>query len=161
VVKRTLTFRTALLAAALALATAAASASAGAPATAALSSSKAGAKHVTLTVSMTAELQCGKLMGSRTLVLTLPAKATIAKAVPASAVTLGGVAVSAVSVAGRAVTVTLAPPRGMMCDSIRTGVAKLVLLPAARIANPVASGTYTVRVVHGSQSYSAPLTIHA
>jgi hypothetical protein len=150
--------RIAILAASLAVASAA-PAMAMAPAVATLSSSKAGARHVTLTISITAELQCGRLMGSRTLAVTLPAR--IATSVPASAVTVGGKAVRAVSVAGRAVTVTLAPPRGIMCDSIRTGVAKLVFLPAANVVNPASPGSYAVRVAHGSQSYSAPLAIHA
>jgi hypothetical protein len=136
-------------------------ASAALPATAALSSGKAGAKHVTLTVSLTTELQCGRLMDSRTLVLTLPAKARIARTVPVAAVTVAGTAVSAVSVAGHAVTISLAAPRGVMCDSIRTGRAKIVLLPAANVVNPATAGTYSVRVLHGTQAYAAPLTIHA
>jgi hypothetical protein len=150
---------TALLA--LALATTAGAAAAGSPATAALSSSKMGAKQVTLTIALTTELQCGRLMGSRTLVVTLPAKARVARTIPPAAVLVGGQAASAVSVAGRAVTISLAAPHGMMCDSIRTGIAKVVLKPGAGIGNPPASGTYTVRVVHGTETFAAPLEIHS
>ena len=131
------------------------------PATTALSSSKAGAKHVTLTVSLSTELQCGRLVGSRTLVVTLPAKAKLPQTVAASAVTVGGKAVSQVSVAGRAVTIFIPPPRGMMCDSIIVGMAKIVFLPAAGLGNPRAPGTYTVRVAHGNDAFAAPLKIHA
>ena len=130
-------------------------------ATATLSSSKAGARHVTLTVSLTTELQCGRLMGSRTLVVTLPAKARIAKTVPATAVLVSGKAVSQVAVAGRVLTLSLAPTRGMTCNSITTGIAKVVVGRAAGLRNPPAPGGYTVRVTHGAESFSAPLKIHS
>ncbi len=58
-------------------------------------------------------------------------------------------------------TISLPPPRGMMCDSITMGLAKVVFLPAAGVGNPRAPGTYTVRVVHGSEAFAAPLKIHA
>jgi hypothetical protein len=140
---------------ALALATTAGAATLDGPAIAALSSAKAGAKHVTLTVSLTTELQCGRL------VVTLPAKAKVAQSIPAAAVLVGGKAASSVSVAGRAVTISLAAPHGMMCDSIRTGIAKVVLMPLAGFVNPAAPGTYTVRVVHGSETFAAPLKVHS
>jgi hypothetical protein len=158
-------FRRALFAAAAVLtcvlAASAWAAPAAGPATTALSSSKAGAKHVTLTISLTTELQCGRLMGSRTLAVTLPAKVKVPATVAPAAVTVGGKAASSVSVAGRAVTISLAPPRGMMCDSITTGLAKIVFLPAAGLGNPRAPGTYTVRVAHGNDAFAAPLKIHS
>jgi hypothetical protein len=131
------------------------------PATTALSSSKAGAKHVTLTVSLITGLQCGRLMGSRTLVVTMPAKAKLPHTVAASAVTVGGKAVSRVSIAGPAVTISIPPPRGMICDSITVGIATIVFLPAAGLGNPRAPGTYTVRIAHGNDAFAAPLKIHA
>ena len=149
------------LALALALAGSAGAAPAAAPATAALSSSKAGATHVALTVSLTTELQCGRLTGSRTLVLTLPARGRVATTIPAAAVTVGGRAVSAVRVSGRAVTISLPLPRGVVCSSIRTGIAKVVLSPAAGIANPPSAGRYAVRIEHGGETFAAPLAIHA
>ena len=130
------------------------------PATATLSSSKAGAKHVTMTVALRTELQCGRLMGSRTLALTLPAKAHVAATIPATALTVGGKAAATVAVAGRVVTVTLPLPHGMMCDSITMGVVKVVFAPAAAFANPKAPGSYTVRVAHGAETFAAALKIH-
>jgi hypothetical protein len=130
-------------------------------ATATLSSSKAGARHVTMTVSLTTELQCGRLMGSRTLVVTLPAKARIAKTVPATAVLVSGKAVGEVAVAGRVLTLSLAPPRGAICDSITTGIAKVVVTAAAGLRNPATPGGYTVRVAHGAETFSAPLKIRS
>jgi hypothetical protein len=158
-------FRNALIPAAAvlacALAAGASAAPAAGPATTALSSSKAGAKHVTLTVAFRTELQCGRLMGSRTLAVTLPAKVKLPATVAPVAVTVSGRAVSSVAVAGRAVTITLPAPRGMMCDSITMGLAKIVFLPAAGLGNPRAPGIYTVRVVHGGEAFAAPLKIHA
>jgi len=130
------------------------------PATAQVSTSTAGAKHVRLIVSFRTELRCGRLMGSRTLVLGLPAKARVGATVPATAVTVGGTAASNVSVSGHTVTIALAPPRGAMCDSVRVGVAKIVVAGAAGIGNPGTPGTYSVRVAHGSETFAAPLTIH-
>jgi hypothetical protein len=145
---------------ALALAGSAGAAPAAVPATAALSSSKAGATHVALTVVLTTELQCGRLMGSRTLVLMLPARGRVAT-IPAAAVTVAGRPVSGVSVSGRAVTISLPLPHGMLCTSIRTGIAKVVLSPAAGIANPASAGRYAIRVVHGGETFVAHLAIHA
>jgi hypothetical protein len=145
---------------ACALATSAAGATA-VPATTALSSSKAGAKSVTLTVSLRTELQCGRLMGSRALVVTLPAKARLPQTVAATAVMVGGSVAGQVSVAGRAVTISIPPPRGMVCDSITVGIAKIVFLSTAGLGNPRAPGTYTVRVAHGKDAFVAPLKIHA
>jgi hypothetical protein len=146
-----------LLASAAALA-AAAPAGASSP-VATPSSNAAGARDVTLTVVLSTELQCGRPTGSRTLTLALPRAARVAASVPASAVTVGGRAVSSVARAGRTLRLTLPPPRGMMCDSIRTGPLRIVLLPAAGYGNPAKAGRYVVRVVHGADSFAARLTI--
>jgi len=130
------------------------------PASALLSTNKAGAKHVTLTVSFRTELQCGRLMGSRTLVLVLPSRERVAATVPVGAVLIGGRAAGRVTVAGHTLTVSLPPPRGMLCDSVRVGTAKIVVAGAAGLGNPSAAGTYTVKVTHGSESFAAPFKIH-
>jgi hypothetical protein len=153
---------TVLLASALTLTAAGAAfaATGDTPATATLSSGKAGAKHVTMTVAFRSELQCGRLMGSRTLALTLPAKAHVAASIPVAAVTIGGKAAATVTVAGRVVTLTMPLPHGMMCDSVTMGLVKIVLAPAAALANPTAPGAYTVRVAHAGETFAAPLKIH-
>jgi hypothetical protein len=146
-----------LLASAAALA-AAAPAPASSP-VATPSSNAAGARDVTLTVTVSMELQCGRPMGGRTLSLTLPRAARVAASIPASAVTVGGRAVASVARSGRTLRLTLARPRGMMCDSIRTGPLRIVLLPAAGFRNPAKAGVYVVRVAHGADSFAARLTI--
>jgi hypothetical protein len=130
------------------------------PATAQVSSSTAGAKHVTLTVSFRTELRCGRLVGSRAVVLTLPSKELVPATVAPAAISVTGRAAAKVSVAGRVVTIAPAPPRGVMCDSIRVGTAKIVVAAAAGLGNPRAPGTYSVKVTHGSETFAAPLAIH-
>ena len=71
----------------------------------------------------------------------LLSRAGVAATIPATAVTVGGKAASKVSVSGRAVTIALAPPRGADArDSVRVGVAKIVIAGAAGIRNPDAPG---------------------
>ena len=138
------------------------SASAGDPATSgsvALSTHKAGAARVALTISLRTELQCGRLVGARALVLTLPAKERVPRSIAADAVLIGSKAAGRVSVAGHVITISPAPPRGMLCDSIKVGVAKVSILPAAGLGNPKATGAYMARLTHGSDSWVLPLRI--
>lgn len=129
------------------------------PATATLSISNAGAQGVTLTLALRTELQCGRLRGSRPLVLVLPAKEHVASSIAPSAVLIGGRAASRVAVSGHMLTISPPRPRGMLCNSIGMGTAKVVLLPAAGLGNPGAAGTYSVRITHGTESFAAPMKI--
>jgi len=124
-----------------------------------LSTHKAGAAHVAVTISLRTELQCGRLMGTRALVLTLPARERVPSTIAADAVLIGSKAAGRVSVTGHVITISPAPPRGMLCDSIKVGVAKVSILPAAGLGNPKASGAYTARLTHGSESWILPLRI--
>jgi hypothetical protein len=62
--------------------------------------------------------------------------------------------------AGRVVTISLAPPRAVMCDSVRVDMVKVVVAAAARLGNPCVHDTSTVKVTHGSETFAAPLAIH-
>jgi hypothetical protein len=138
------------------------SASAGDPATSGsvvMSTHKAGAAHVALTLSLRTELQCGRLTGTRALVLTLPAKERVPSTIAADSVLIGSKAAGRVSVAGHVITISPAPPRGMLCDSIKVGVARVSILPAAGLGNPKATGAYTARLTHGSDAWVLPLRI--
>jgi hypothetical protein len=153
--------RTCLTAAGVALAVvpATVAAAAGDAATAALSTNKPGARHVTLTASLRTDLRCGRLIGTAPLTLVLPAKAHIPASVPTFAVLVGGRPAGKVVVTGHSLAISPPPPRGMLCDSIRRGTAKLVLLPAAGLRNPAAAGTYTFRLRHGGDTFALPLHI--
>jgi hypothetical protein len=126
---------------------------------AALSTGKAGARHVALTITLRTDLQCGRLVGTVPLVLTLPPKEHVPKTIAADAVLIGGKAAGRVSVAGHVVTIAPAPPRGMLCDSIRVGTAKIAILPAAGLGNPQATGTYLARITHGGEGWFLRLPI--
>jgi hypothetical protein len=147
-----------LLVAAVALSVAA-SAGASNPASeasAAVSPSKLGAKNVTLTVSLRTELRCGRLAGTKALVLALPARAHVPSAIPASAVLIGGRAAGKVAVTGHTLTISPAPPRGVMCNSIRVGVVKIVVEPAAGLGNPRVRGAYVLRLTYGPGTFPLP-----
>jgi hypothetical protein len=120
---------------------------------------KLGAKNVTLTVSLRTELRCGRLAGTKALVLALPARAHVPSAIPASAVLIGGRAAGKVGVAGHTLTVAPAPPRGVMCDSIRVGVVKIVVLPAAGLGNPRLPGAYVLRLTYGPGIFPLPVRL--
>ncbi len=128
-------------------------------ASAVLSPARLGAKNVMLTVSLRTELRCGRLAGTKPLVLALPARARVPSAIPASAVLIGGRAAGKVAVAGHTLTISPAPPRGVMCNSIRVGVVKIVVLPAAGLGNPRAPGAYVVRLTYGPGIFPLPLRI--
>jgi hypothetical protein len=120
---------------------------------------KLGAKNVTLTVSLRTELRCGRLPGTKALVLALPARARIPSAIPAAAVLIGGRAAGKVAVAGHTLTISPAPPRGVLCDSIRVGVVKIVVLPAAGLGNPRVPGAYVLRLTYGPGIFPLPVRL--
>jgi hypothetical protein len=47
----------------------------------------------------------------------------------------------------------------MTCDSVRVGLAKIVIAGAAELRNPATPGAYTVKPAHGSETFAAPFTI--
>ena len=127
-------------------------------AAAALSSSKAGARPVSVLVSLHTELQCGRLRG-RSIALTFPAASRLPKTVAAGSVAVQGKRPSGVTLRGRTLSIALAPPAGVICDVIGPGVAKILVTRAARIGNPSSAGTYTLTVRYGAETLPATLTI--
>lgn len=127
--------------------------------TATLSTSAAGAKPVAITISLHTELQCGRLIGGA-VVATFPRQVRLPSVIAAANVLVGTRAARSVAVAGRVVTIAMPLPRGVICASIKPGVAKIVWTRAAGIGNPKSAGTYTVRLRHGSETFAAALKIH-
>lgn len=127
-------------------------------ASAAVSPSKPGAKNVTLTVSLRTELRCGRLAATKALVLALPG-AHVPSAIAASAVLIGGRAAGKVAVAGHTLTISPAPPRGVVCNSIRVGVVKIVVLPRAGLGNPRVPGAYILRLTYGPGIFPLPVRL--
>jgi hypothetical protein len=122
-----------------------------------LSSTKAGARHVVLTVQFPAFLQCGKPRGPVNVVLPGAAPAP-PKSMAVAAVRIDNLAPTTVVVAGRTITITLVP-HGITCDSIVDGTAKVVFSAAAGLVNPSTPGTYNVLIKHSGAWYKAPITI--
>jgi hypothetical protein len=126
--------------------------------TAAVSDDRAGAAPVALTLALRTELRCGRLTGI-SLAIKLPAEAHVPATVPASAVLVGGRSAARVRVSGTSLAVAPPLPRGVICNSITMGVAKIVVTAAAGLGNPATPGTYRVALVRGTQTAAAPLTI--
>ncbi|HET6171212.1 MAG TPA: hypothetical protein VFD90_01320 [Gaiellales bacterium] len=127
-------------------------------ATVALSSNAAGATRVVLTLSLHAELQCGRLMGPAA-VITFPRRFRVPGAIAAGSVLVGTRAARGVAVAGHVVTIAMPIPRGVICQSIGPGVAKVVFARSAGLGNPSVPGTYTVGLRHGGERFAAPVRI--
>jgi hypothetical protein len=128
-------------------------------ATVVLSSNAAGASAVSMTISLRTELQCGRLMGGP-VVATFPRRVRVPGTIVATAVLVGTRASRSVSVAGHAVSVAMPLPRGVMCDSIAPGVAKITFSRAAGLGNPKSPGVYVLKLRRGSETFAALFRIH-
>jgi hypothetical protein len=125
----------------------------------ALSSNAAGAKPVSATISPRTELQCGRLVGG-SLVVTFPRQMRVPRTIGPASVLVGTRAAHSVTVAGRVVTVAVPVPRGVICDSITVGVAKITFSRAAGLGNPKAPGAYSLTVRRGSDTFLSLFRIH-
>jgi len=113
-----------------------------------LSSARAGARPVTLKLSIHTALQCGRLVGGA-LVIRLPAQELVPKAVPARAVLVGGSTSGGVVVSGHTLTVAIPRPSGVLCDVIAPGTVVVRLTRAANLGNPARAGSYPLIVQRG------------
>ncbi len=119
----------------------------GAKLTVTLSSSRAGAKHVTVTLAYSASLRCGHPAGG---MLLLPAGVSVA---PKSEVLLNGALVKATVGAH---TVVVLPAARSMCTSTAVGP---VTMKLTGVANPAKSGTYTVKFVSSAKTYAGSFDV--
>jgi hypothetical protein len=119
----------------------------------------AGARRVTLTLTMRYEMQCG-WPGAGPLVVSLPAAMRVVPhSITRAAVSLDGKPPATVSVTGRVIVFTLPPRRGVTCMEIGPGVLTVVFAPAAGIGNPAKAGTYRIAVRIGAHSFTARLKV--
>lgn len=118
---------------------------AGNVATATLADRAAGARSGAVTIRLHAELQCGRL-SARTVAISFPTQMTVPRAIPAAAVRAGGRPVARVQVTGSSVTVTLPPPKGVICDVIGPGTFAISFAARAGLRNPHAAGSYAFSV---------------
>jgi hypothetical protein len=127
-------------------------------ATISLSSERVGARPVAITVTLETELQCGRIM-SGPVSIRLPLRAQVPSSVASSAVLVGGKPAGDVTVGGHTVTIEIARPKGMICNVIAVGTAKIVITRAANFGNPRLPGRYAVVVRQGDEMVHATLTV--
>jgi len=119
----------------------------------------AGARRVTLKLTMRYEMQCG-WPGAGPLVVSLPAAMRVVPhSITRAVVSLDGKPPATVSVSGRVIVFTLPPRRGVTCMEIGPGALTVVFAPAAGIGNPAKAGTYRIAVRIGAHSFTARLTV--
>ena len=129
--------------------------------TATLSTAKAKAKPVTLTLKLHYEMVCGQ-PGAGKVVVILPQAATVPARVAAEAVLVNDKPSPAVSVSGHDISITMPPKRpGTTCLVVGPGTLTITLTRAAGLGNPKSPGTYTIRVMRNTQSFTTSVVISA
>ena len=132
----------------------------GGTATAELSSAAAAARPVKLTLRARYEMVCGR-PGPGSVVVTLPATATVPQTIGTATVLVNGRRAPAVSVDGHTITVQLARRTGILCDVVGPGTLQLVFTPAAGLGNPASAGPYPVTIQRGRLTFHVSLEITA
>ena len=117
----------------------------------------AGAKPVSLKVSLTLELRCAE-PGPAAIVITCPAPGACRRHVLRKAVWINGGHPKGVNVSNHTLTLQPAARRGT-CTVLAPGTIKVQFTRAAKFGNPRKSGRYTIRASIGSQDFSARVTI--
>jgi hypothetical protein len=127
-------------------------------ATAAVEPSRAGARPVTLTLTIEVELQCGRLQHGP-IVVSLPEKMRLGASLARTAVLLDGKPSATVSLTGHSVGIGVPPRAGIVCDVMSPGKLEIVFTPAAHFGNPPAPGRYAVTIRAGGTSGTAQLVV--
>ncbi len=112
---------------------------------------------VRLTATFRYEMQCS-YPGAGPVVVTFPSALKLPKRFAAGSVKLAGKPV-AVKVKGRRVTVTIAPPKGVLCGTLGPGSLTLVFTRKAKLQNPRRAGSYRFTAKHATHSFAAKLAI--
>jgi hypothetical protein len=122
-----------------------------------LSSHQAGAKGVTLTLTYSAMLQCGRPRGTAS--VHLPASVGLPAKIAASDVRMNGRLVASAVIRKHVLSVSAPRLTGMTCDSITSGKVILIVSADARLSNPAKAGTYTASVVSAGSVHSGKYTV--
>lgn len=123
------------------------------------SSRAAGAHRVRLVVTLRYQMQCG-YPGAGPLVVTFPSALKPPKQFAPGTVRLADKVVGA-TVKAQKVTVTVPPPRGVLCSMLGPGSVRLLFTRAAKLTNPGRAGSYRFRATHGKHTFRATLVIKA
>jgi hypothetical protein len=124
-----------------------------------LSSHAAGARRVSVALTMHYEMQCG-WPGPGVLVIRLPASMRVPAHLAASAVLVDRKPPASVAVTGGdSISVGLPARPQILCDVIGPGTLTVTFAPAAELGNPKSAGSYVVRATHASDSASGRIRI--
>jgi hypothetical protein len=123
-----------------------------------LSSHVAGARPVAVTLQMHYEMQCG-WPGPGILTIRFPSAMVVPSRLAGSAVRVDGKPSTGVTATGRTINVQLPQRPQIMCDVIGPGTVTVSFARAAKLGNPKAAGSYTVRATHESDSAAGRLVI--
>jgi hypothetical protein len=121
------------------------------------SSHAAQAHRVRLTLTFRYRMQCG-YPGAGPLVVTFPSALKLPKRFGAHSVKLAGKAVAAQR-KGHRVTVSVPPPKGVLCGTVGPGSVTLVFTRKAKLANPPRAGSYRFTATHTTHTFRAKLAI--
>jgi len=113
---------------------------------------------VSIELRGTFELQCG-WVGPHISVM-FPKAERLPTRIAPEAVLIDGNHPTAATRSGRTVSLTIAPPTGVLCDSIGPGTVRIRFTRAARIGNPRSAGRYTVHAEHGASVATATFAVH-
>lgn len=117
------------------------------------------AHAVRLTLTFRYEMQCG-YPGAGRLSVTFPSALKLPQRFAYAAVRLAKKPVAA-TVKGRRVTVTVSPPKGVLCNAMGPGLVRLTFTHAAKLANPARAGSYSFKAAHLGNVFAAKLAIKA
>ncbi|HEX4521844.1 MAG TPA: hypothetical protein VH063_19980 [Gaiellaceae bacterium] len=117
----------------------------------------ASAHAVRLEVTLRYQMQCG-YPGKGPLRVTFPSAMSLPQSFASRAVRLNGKRIAA-RVKGRRVSVSVPPPKGVLCNTIGPGSVTLAFTRAAKLRNPSRPGSYGFRATHAGHSFTAKLPI--
>jgi hypothetical protein len=112
-----------------------------------------------LTLTVRAELQCGRPSAGRILV-SFPGAFHVPAHIGRRSTRIDDGLPSAVAVSAHVVALTVPPVRGLTCDSIAPGIVRVVFLRRAGLINPAHAGLYAISIRVGSTTAVAHLRVH-
>lgn len=118
----------------------------------------AGARPVSVTVTLGYEMQCG-YPGAGPVRIALPAGMALPARLSRAEVLVDGREARSAALADGTVTVGLAGPPRVICDVIGPGRLTVEILPSASLGDPAHAGSYPVAISVGGASFTASLVI--
>jgi hypothetical protein len=119
---------------------------------------RVGARPAELRLTLSAELQCGRL-GPGPVIVVLPAAERMPAEMRTGAVLVNGRAPSGLALSGHTVGITLPRTIGLTCNVIGPATVTVTFTRAAHLGNPMTPGTYRLWLRAGRNAATAPLIV--